>query len=130
MFKIYFIYAVAIAAMLFGGAYTAVVALSPVPPEMAALTFMLSWVIPLLPGAMSVFVGVRIVSRQTAAPAKMRWWVALSLVGLVAIVVIALVQTWLGTDPVRVTAFNWAFYGLPFIIVAYKAEQMMWLKYD
>lgn len=130
MFKIYFIYIVAILAMFFGGGYVAIVAASPIPTEMAALTFMLSWVIPLLPGAMSLFVGVRIVTRRTNAPAKMRWWVALSLIGLVAMVIIALVQMWLGADPVRVTAFNWAFYGMPFLVLAYKAEQLMWLKYD
>lgn len=130
MYKIYFIYAVAISAMFFGGGYVAIVAVSPIPEEMAALTFVFKWVIPLLPGAMSLFVGVRIVTRRTRAPAKMRWWVALSLIGLVAVVIIALVQMWLGADPVRETAFNWAFYGLPFLIVAYKAEQVMWLKYD
>lgn len=117
-------------AMFFGGGYVAIVAVSPIPEEMAKLTFMLNWVIPLLPGAISLFVGVRIVTRRTRAPAKMRWWVALSLIGLVAIVIIALVQMWIGTDPIRVAAFNWAFYGLPFLLVAYKAEQLMWLKYD
>lgn len=116
--------------MFFGGGYAAVVAASPIPQEMATLNFMHTWVIPLLPGAMNLFVGARIISRKTQAPAKVRWWVALSLVGLVAVVIIALVQMWLGSDPVRETAFNWAFYGLPFLIVAYKAEQVMWLKYD
>ncbi len=130
MYKIYFIYAVAISAMFFGGGYVAIVAASPIPPDMAALSFILTWVIPLLPGVICLFVGVRIVTRRTAAPAKIRWWVALSLIGLVAIVIIALAVMWFGTDPVRVTAFNWAFYGMPFLIVAHKAEQLMWLKYD
>jgi glucan phosphoethanolaminetransferase (alkaline phosphatase superfamily) len=130
VFKIYFIYGVAMMAMFFGGGYVAVVTASPIPEQMSTLSFMFNWVIPLLPGAMSLFVGVRIVTRQTRAPAKIRWWVALSLIGLVAIVIIALVQMWLDTDPVRETAFNWAFYGFPFLLVAYKAEQLMWLKYD
>jgi hypothetical protein len=130
MFKIYFIYAVAVSAMLFGGGYVVTVTMSPIPLEMEGLGLLLTWALPLLPGATSLFVGARIVSRRTQAPAKLRWWVALSLVGLVTVVTIALVQMWLGTDPIRVTAFNWAFYGLPFVIVAYKAEQMMWLKYD
>lgn len=116
--------------MFFGGGYIAVVAMSPIPQEMAALNFMYSWVIPLLPGATSLFVGVRIVSHRTQAPVNVRWWVAISLVGLVGGVIIALIQMWVSTDPIRATAFNWAFYGLPFILVAYKAEHMMWVKHN
>lgn len=129
MWKLYVLLTIAILSALAGITGFFWISWAEVPEDMLRLGVMSYWLIPVTPSLVLGFVGVHLVARYTKVPIVERLKLALVQSLLLVGVLVSLYAIATSDLPVRHTAFNWTFYLLPIMYLAYKVELMLWLKH-
>jgi|GEM_PF-6875037 len=119
---------VALLSISVGLGWVSVFLLLPIPVEMESLGWEMT-VFPLFPGAMLVFLGVQFFLEYRKVPIRKLAFVTLPLAVYLAAVIVSVYFIFMSDLPALHNAFNWTLYLLLPALIAYKAEQVFWIKY-
>lgn len=130
MFRLYVLLGIAVVAVLTGLMGFFWISWSVMTERMADLDWFARSVLPVLPSVVLALVGAHVVVQYRGrVPYQARAYLAV----VVALFTIAVWASFyfIATSgaPVREAAFNWSFYLLPVYVLAYKVEQLLWLRY-
>lgn len=117
-------------AVLTGLSGLTIISLAPIPAVMADFGWLATRLIPASPSILLLFTGWHVVASYRSRISDLGRYCLGSVVAVFTVLVwVSFYHIFTAETQILHTAFNWAFYLLPVGIIAYKVEQIIWLRF-